>query len=149
MHPGMNVIDVRVEAEPLFRQGLTRVYVAYGPVGRDLYEERYSMEITTLFMFGAAALVAGLLAFAFWLQERSEDTLLWYGVTAVAWATVSLPWLHGSFTPTAFATGPLAFIARYVYAPPLLVLCLRDARLRMPRLEQAVWAATQAREIKT
>lgn len=144
MHAGANVIDVRVEAEPLFRQGLTRVYVAWGPVGRDLYEERYSMEITTLFMFGAAALVGGLLAFAFWLRERAEDALLWYAVTAVAWATVSLPWLHGSFTPAAFATGSLAFIARYVYAPPLLILCLRDARLRMPRMERAIWAASLA-----
>ena len=144
LKPGRNVLHVRVVAVPEIRQGLTRVMIAQGNSGRPLYELRYTTQITTLFMFGAAALLSGLLATAFWLRERGDTTLLWFAVTALAWAVTAFPWLHAAFTPPAFFHGPLAFTLRFAYAAPMLVLCLRVAGRRWPFGEAALWIFTLA-----
>jgi signal transduction histidine kinase len=142
LKPGRNVLHVRVVAVPEIRQGLTRVMIAQGNSGRPLYEARYTTQITTLFMFGAAALLSGLLAAAFWLRERGDTTLLWFAVTALAWAVTAFPWMHAAFTPPAFFHGPLAFTVRFAYAAPMLVLCLRVAGKRWPWAEAALWVFT-------
>ena len=94
LRPGRNVLHVRVEAVPEVRQGLTRVVLGQGGSARPLYELRYATQVTTFFMFGAAALLCALLAAGFWLRERSDTTLLWFAITAFAWAAA------------AFARGP-------------------------------------------
>src|SRR5205814_1207393 len=123
---------------------LTRVMIAQGPSGRPLYEARYATQVTTLFMFGAAALLSGLLAAAFWFRERRDTALLWFAITALAWAVAASPWLHAAFTPPAFFHGPLAFTVRFAYAAPMLVLCLRVAGKRLPWAEAALWGFTLA-----
>lgn len=142
LNPGPNVLHIRVEAVPEVRQGLTRVVIAQGATGRALYEKRYALQVITLYMFGAAALICGLLAAAFWSRQRGDSTLLWFAVTAFAWAVASFPWLHAAFTPPIFNHGPLAFLARFAYAAPMLVLCLRAAGRRWPWPEAALWAFT-------
>jgi len=144
LQPGRNVLHIRLVAVPEIRQGLTRVTMAWGASGRPLYELRYSTQVTTLFMFGAAALIAGLLAAAFWLRERGDTTLLWFSITALAWAVTAFPWLHAAFTPRGFFHGPLAFILRFAYAVPMLILCLRVAGKRWPVGEAALWIFTLA-----
>ncbi|HMH17885.1 MAG TPA: sensor histidine kinase, partial [Burkholderiales bacterium] len=144
LKPGRNVLHVRVVAVPEIRQGLTRVMIAQGSLGRPFYEVRYTTQITTLFMFGAAALLAGVLAAAFWLRERGDTTLLWFAITALAWAVTAFPWLHAVFTPAAFFHGPLAFTVRFAYAAPMLVLCLRVAGKRWPIGEATLWTFTLA-----
>jgi len=142
LRPGTNVLHIRVVAVPELRQGLTRVKVAEGRSGRPLYELRYATQVTTFFMFGAAALLCALLAAAFWLRERSDTTLLWFALTAFAWSVAAFPWLHGAFTPREFFHGPLAFMLRFAYAVPMLVLCLRVAGKRWPLPEAALWGFT-------
>jgi len=144
LSPGRNVLHIRVVAVPEIRQGLTRVMLSQGSAGRPLYEVRYITQFTTLFMFGAAALIAGLLAAAFWLRERGDTALLWFSITALAWALAAFPWLHAVFTPRAFCKGPLAFTLRFAYAVPMLVLCLRVAGQRWPVGEAALWTFTLA-----
>jgi len=142
LKPGRNVLHIRVEAVPEIRQGLTRVIIAQGGSGRPLYESRYATQVTTLFMFGAAALLSGLLAAAFWYRQRGDTTLLWFAITALAWAAAAFPWLHAAFTPPAFFHGPLAFTVRFAYAAPMLVLCLRVAGKRWPWTEAVLWVFT-------
>jgi signal transduction histidine kinase len=144
LKPGRNVLYIRVEAIPEMRQGLTRVTLVQGLDARALYERRYVTQITTLFMFGAAAFFCGLMAAAFWFRERGETTLLWFAVTALAWAVATSPWLHATFTPQAFFHGPLAFAVRFAYAAPMLVLCLRVAGRRSRAGEAALWGFTFA-----
>jgi signal transduction histidine kinase len=144
LRPGRNVLHVRVEAVPEVRQGLTRVVLGQGGSARPLYELRYATQVTTFFMFGAAALLCALLAAGFWLRERSDTTLLWFAITAFAWAAAAFPWLHGAFTPQEFYHGPLAFAVRFAYAAPMLVLCLRVAGDRWPRTEAGLWGFTLA-----
>jgi len=144
LKPGRNVIQIRVVAVPDLRQGLTRVTLGQGTTGRALYERRYATQVTSFFMFSAAALLSGLLAAAFWVRERSDTTLLWFAVTALAWAAAAFPWLHVVLTPPAFGQGPLAFAARFAYAAPMLVLCLRVAGQRWPVGEGALWIFTLA-----
>src|SRR5439155_15524559 len=144
LRPGRNVMHIRVVAVPEVRQGLTRVVLAQGPSSRPLYELRYATQVTTFFMFGAAALLCALLAAAFWLRERSDTTLLWFALTAFAWAAAAFPWLHAAYTPREFFHGPLAFALRFAYAAPMLVLCLRVAGRRWPLTEAALWVFTLA-----
>lgn len=144
LHPGRNVLHVRVEAVPALRQGLARVIVGPAFAVRPLFERRHMVQVTTLLMFGAAALLAALLAAAFWLRERKDASLAWYAVTALAWAAIAAPWGHGAFAPSQFSHGGLAFIARFAYAAPMLVLCLRVADKRWPWSEGALWLFTLA-----
>src|SRR5262249_14821806 len=123
--PGRNVLHIRVVAVPEIRHELTRAVIAQGCAGRSPHVATNITQVTTLFMFGAAALIAGLLAGAFWLRERGDTTLLWFSITALAWAVTAFPWLHAVFTPRAFFQGPLAFTLRFAYAVPMLILCLR------------------------
>ncbi len=142
LNPGRNVLHIRVEAVPELRQGLTRVIVGPSLAVRPLHDQRQLLQVTTLLMFGAAALLAGLLAAAFWLRERRDVTLAWYAVTAFAWAGAAAPWGHGAFTSSQFSYGWLAFMARFAYAAPMLVLCLRVAGKRWPWAERALWLFT-------
>jgi hypothetical protein len=144
LRPGGNVLQVRVVAVPGIRQGLPRVVLAEGYSGRTLYERRYAMQVMTLLLFGAAALLCALLAAGLWLRERSDAVLLWLAITAFAWAAAAFPGLHGAFTPREFFHGALAFTVRFAYVAPMLVLCLRVAGKRLPLLEGVLWAFTIA-----
>lgn len=142
LSPGHNVLHVRVEAVPELRQGLTRVIVGPSVAVRPLFERHQLLQVTTLLMFGTAALLAGLLAAAFWLRSRKDPTLAWYAVTALAWAAAAAPWAYGAFAPSQFSHGSLAFVARFAYAAPMVVLCLRVANKRSPWAECALWLFT-------
>ena len=86
LEPGRNVLHIRVVAVPGLRQGLTRVMVIAGSSGRIPYEHRYAIQVLSLHMFGAAALLCALLAAGFWLRERNDAVLFWFAITAFAWA---------------------------------------------------------------
>ena len=144
LKPGRNVLHVRVEALPELRQGLARVVIGGLRTTRQFYEARFALQVTTLFMFGAAALLAGLLALAFWARERADATLLWFAVTAFSWSAAASPWVSGGVAPPQFWQGAVAFVARFAYAAPMLVLCLRAAGKRSPLGEAALWAFTAA-----
>jgi signal transduction histidine kinase len=142
LHFGRNVLHVRVEAVPQLRQGLTRLTIGPATLVRPRFELRHAIQVTSLLMFGAAALLAGLLATAFWLRERKDATLAWYSITALAWTVIAMPWAHGAFAPSQLSHGALAFIGWFAYAAPLLVLCLRVAGRRWPWVEGALWLFT-------
>jgi signal transduction histidine kinase len=142
LRPGGNVLHVRVVAVPGLRQGLARVVLLEGQAGRVPYEIRYAIQIMTLYMFGAAALLCALLAAGFWLRQRGDAVLLWLAITAFTWAAAAFPGLHGAFTPREFFHGPLAFGVRFAYVAPMLVLCLRVAGKRWPLREGALWVFT-------
>ena len=142
LSPGRNVLHVRVEAVPQLRQGLTRITVGPADIIRPRYELRHTVQVTALLMFGTAALLAGLLAAAFWLRERKDATLAWYSITALAWSVIAMPWAHGAFAPSGFSHGTLAFLGWFAYAAPMLVLCLRVADKRWPWFEGGLWLFT-------
>ncbi|TMB36591.1 MAG: hypothetical protein E6J62_06865 [Deltaproteobacteria bacterium] len=142
LEPGRNVLHIRVVAVPGLRQGLTRVMVIAGSSGRIPYEHRYAIQVLSLHMFGAAALLCALLAAGFWLRERNDAVLFWFAITAFAWAATAFPALHAAFTPRPFFHGSLAFTVRFASLAPMLVLCLRAAGKRWPLGEGAVWAFT-------
>lgn len=140
--PGRNVMHIRATAIPELRQGLTRVVIGDGPATRPLYENRLALQVDTIYMFGAAAFVTGLLAAAFWLRDRRDSTLLWFAVTALAWALAAFPWTAGAVAHPAFSHGPLAFVLRFAYAAPMLMVCLRVADKHWRWIEVALWLFT-------
>ena len=140
--PGRNVLHLKVVAVPGLRQGLTRVVLAQGASGTSLYEARYAEQVTTFLFIGVAALISGLLALGFWVWERRDTTLLWFALTAFAWAAAAAVSWDPLLAVAAFGQGPVAFVARFGHAAPMLVLCLRVAGKRWPWIEAVLWLFT-------
>lgn len=141
LRQGDNVFHVRVQASADIRQGLTRIYVGDFRSGATLAMMRARNELqgTTFVMLGAAAFVAGVFAIALWLGNRAERGLPWFGLTSLAWALQANPWLWRWLAEAGVGGDWRTYVARYLYAPPMIVLCLRLAGHRWPVAESALW----------
>jgi len=140
LRPSDNVMHIRVSGSAEHRHGLSRVTIGNGLFVRPLYyDPRYDLQVTSIAMFGAALLVAGLLALFMWLTQRSDRVLLWVGITSLAWATSAdlLLWPPRIDQPNVRQL--LFFASQYLYVVPLLVLCLRKGGGRHRLVETALW----------
>jgi len=145
LHPGDNILQIRAVGSSEHRNGLSRVTIGPGLLVRsDFYERRFDLQVTSIAMFGAALLVAGLLAFSVWWVERRERVLLWFGVTALAWAVSAylLVWPLSVEHPQIRQL--LFFAMQHLYVVPLIVLCLRVGGARHRVLETVLWCAFAA-----
>lgn len=142
LHPGNNVLQIRAVGSSNHRNGLSRVTIGPGLLVRShYYEPRFDLQITSIAMFGAALLVASLLALSVWWVERREPVLLWFGVTSLAWAVSSylLVWPPDADNPQVRQL--LLFTMQHLYVVPLIVLCLRIGGARLRGLETVLWCA--------
>lgn len=142
LRPGDNVLHVRAVGSSEHRNGLSRLTIGPGLLVRaHYYERRFDLQVTSIAMFGAALLVAGLLALSVWWVERREPELLWFGVTAFAWAVSAylLVWPPSVDNPQVRQF--LLFTMQHLYVVPLTVLCLRIGGARYRSLEMALWFA--------
>lgn len=143
-----NVLHVRVSGSAEHRHGLSRLTIGNGLVIRPkYYEPRLALQVESIAMFCAALLVAGMLALSVWLGERGErrePVILWFGITALAWAVSAflMVWPPGFDNP--HVRQWLLFTMRHLYVIPLAVLCLRIGGARYPRLETVLWCAFAA-----
>jgi len=140
-----NVMHVRVSGDAEHRHGLSRVTIGNGLIMRpQYYEPRYLLQVESTAMFGAALLVAGLLALSVWWVERNEPILLWFGATALAWAAsvYLLVWTPRVDDPQVRQL--LFFAMQHLYAIPLIVLCLRVGGAQYRRVETVLWCAFAA-----
>lgn len=145
LRPGDNVLHIRAVGSSEHRNGLSRLTIGPGLLVRShYYGRRFDLQVTSIAMFGAALLVAGLLALSVWWVERREQVLLWFGVTALAWAVSAylLVWPLNIENPQMRQL--LFFAMQHLYVVPLLVLCLRVGGARYRRLETALWCAFAA-----
>ncbi len=139
LRPSKNVMHIRVSGSAEHRHGLSRVTVGNGLFVRPLYyDPRYDLQVTSIAMFGAALLFAGLLALFVWRTERSDRILLWVGITSLAWAASAYLLLWPPLIEQHNIRQLLFFAMQYVYVAPLLVLCLRIGGARYRGLEIAV-----------
>jgi len=141
LQPGTNHIYVQVKGEADFRHGLTRITVGYGAgVRHDHYEPRYDLQVTSTAIVGSLLLLAGVLALLLWRADRRDPVLFWFGMTALA----SSVWSVHQLWPPDIANTALRdvtlFGLKYLYATPLLVVCLRVGRLRNAKGEALLWA---------
>lgn len=141
LQPGENALYMRVLGEADYRHGLTRVTIGYGAgVRRDHYEPRFDLQVTSTAIIGALLLLAGVLALLLWRADRKDPVLFWFGVTALA----SSVWSYHQLWPPVIANVQLRdlvlFGLKYLYATPLLVLCLRFGKVRSAKGEALLWA---------
>lgn len=137
-----NVMHVRVAGSADYRHGLSRLTIGNGVVVRpQYYERRYDLQVGSIAMFGAALLVAGMLALSVWWVERGDPVLLWFGMTALAWAASAYLLVWPPHTDNPHARQLLLFAMQHLYVMPLIVLCLRVGGARYRRLETALWCA--------
>ncbi|MFN7086363.1 MAG: ATP-binding protein [Burkholderiales bacterium] len=140
LRPADNAIHIRAAGNAEHRHGLPRVTVGFGLIVRpQYYESRYDLQVSSIAMFGAALLAAGLLALFVWRAQRNDRVLLWVGITSLAWACSAylLVWPPRIEHPGVRQL--LFFGMQYLYVVPLLVLCLRIGGARFHRLETALW----------
>ena len=137
-----NVMHVRVAGSADYRHGLSRLTIGNGMVVRpQYYERRYDLQVGSIAMFGAALLVAGLLALSVWWAERGDPVLLWFGMTALAWAASAYLLVWPPHVDSPQVRQLLLFAMQHFYVMPLIVLCLRVGGARYRRLETALWCA--------
>lgn len=140
-----NVLQVRVVGSAEHRHGLSRLTIGSGLVVRpQYYEPRYDLQVQSIAMFGAALLVAGLLALSVWLDERREPVILWFGVTALAWALSAYLLVWPPSVENFHIRQLLLFAMLHLYVMPLVVLCLRTGGARYRRLEAVLWSGFAA-----
>lgn len=135
-----NVMHIRALGSAAHRDGLSRVTIGPGLLVRpQYYDSRYDLQITSIAMFGAALLVAGLLALFVWRADRNDRMLLWVGITALAWAGSAylLVWPLRVDQPNVRQL--LFFASQHLYVAPLLVLCLRIGGGLNRLLEAGLW----------
>jgi signal transduction histidine kinase len=149
LRPGRNVLHVRVDAVADLRQGLASVSVGPGDKVLPRFFARYELQVVSLRMFGGAAFLAAAIAFAYWVRSRRDSAMFWFGVTALAWALMSLPWFSPRFGVWEIASDLVAFPLRFAYAAPLLVLCLRVAGKCSRVTESAIWGFTLSGAVLT
>lgn len=142
LQPGRNWMFVRVEAVAGLHQGLTRVVL--GPSFQVLprYFEQYTLQVDLLRVFGGAALLAGVMAAGFWLRDRRDAVMFWFGITAWAWTFMALPWFQQRFGAWGLAGDLMIFPLHFAYVAPLIVLCLRITSTRAVWLEAPLWVFT-------
>lgn len=138
--PGENVIHIQVIGEAAYRHGLTTVTVGVaGMVARVLL--RQDLQVTAVVVFGAVLLFAACVCFAIWLGSRKDPALLWSALTGLALALWALEFGWPVTMALAKLQDLVLYVVRYLYVPPLLVLCLEAAARRNRRLEWAIWSA--------
>jgi signal transduction histidine kinase len=142
LRAGRNVLYARVDAVANLRQGLASFTLGPSEIVLPGYFRRWALQVDSLRMFGGAAFAAALIAFAFWARRRSDAIMLWFGITALAWAFMSVSWFSPRFGNWGLAADVAVFPLRFAYAVPLLVLCLRLTGRRTLLLELSIWGFT-------
>lgn len=141
LHAGTNYLYIQAVGEADYRQGLTRVTIGHGArVRSQFYEPRFDAQITTTAILGSLLLLAGVLALLLWRADRKDPVLLWFGLTALA----SSVWSYQQLWPPDIAAVWLRdltlFGLKYLYATPLLILCLRYGKRRSAKGEALLWS---------
>jgi signal transduction histidine kinase len=142
LRAGPNVLHIMVDGAADLRQGLSRVTVGPGEMTFPTFSRRIALQVDSRWAFGGAALLAGAIAFAFWVKRRSDAVMFWFSTAALAWALMSVPWSDAEFGELGLANDWLNFPLRFAYAAPLFVFCLRVTGRRAPKSEAAIWLFT-------
>lgn len=141
LHPGTNYVYVRVTGDADYRHGLTRAMIGYGTAMRRAhYEPRYDLQITSVAILGALLMLAAVLAVLLWRADRKDPVLFWFGMTAIAGSVWSWQQLWSPPIAAPWLRDLTLFGLKYLYATPLLVLCLRFGRVRNVKGEGLLWA---------
>ena len=138
--PGENVVHIRLDGDARYRHGLSRVTI--GPprlVRPQYYQSRYDLQVTSIAAFGATMLLAGLLALLVWHGERRNPVMFWFGMVALSWSLCTYLMIWPPHVHTEAGRQLLIYMARHLYAVPLLVLCLRIGNVHQRALEQGLW----------
>jgi signal transduction histidine kinase len=135
-----NILYFRLRGNADLRHGLTRVYFGSGPVLRThYYEKRFDLQVTSIAMFGAIMLAAGLLSLFLWRTERQQRVLLWFAITSLAGFLAACLLLWPPSTQQQHTRQFILFVSQYLYFIPLVVLTRRMIGRKGGRVETVLW----------
>jgi signal transduction histidine kinase len=145
LRQGENVVLLRVEGDPAFKAGLTRVHFGSADVIRDLYVQRFRQQVLSFVVSGFIALFVGLLAAWAWRVDRTapspeRSATGWLALSAILLgvpAAINVTIGFGELSPLREA---LHVLYRYAYAPALAIALLRLGQIRVAWLDAGLVA---------
>jgi signal transduction histidine kinase len=141
LREGENVIHLHAKGHAHWYHGVPRLYLGDTQSISRRAAMREFIQGRTILMAGAAFGAIGLLALWLWLRGGRDPVLFWYAVGGISLFAATALWYPMLWRD---APGPrlaLVFLRFNGWMMPVLVLHLRLAHLRLPRLEGTLWAA--------
>jgi signal transduction histidine kinase len=143
LRAGTNVVDVHMSTwgTVMNIEGLGRL--RFGDFGllRIRADKIRSWGYDAEAMFLSMAFTAGLIALFLWLVQRSDKVLFWYWFSCLSWVGAGV--MQHVLRWADLAKPVLTMLANYRsygLAVPAVILALRIATLRKPRIEFLLWA---------
>jgi signal transduction histidine kinase len=136
---GENVLHARMQVvDPI--QGLGQVHFGHAPAVRPLALTHQDLNFYMQRTFLAMALAAGLIALFVWLARRADRVMLWFAIVTLSWGLAGALWTaFRRYIPPELAEMLFTYV-NYGLPVPAVILALRTADLRWPKLEALLWA---------
>jgi signal transduction histidine kinase len=140
LREGENTLHIHAVAYPLYLNGMPRVMIGSSAELSERIRYWRLLQYDIIATFAFALGLVGVLSLAFWAVDRT-DTLLWFGISGIAFGAVSAAWYVVDAWPTfrSWFTS-LVLLRHYGVITPLAILQLRLAGWRLPWLERTLWA---------
>lgn len=138
LRAGPNEIHARMQViDPL--QGLGRLN--YGDAREVRRQSLVHLEANFYAQraFLAMAFAAGLITIFVWYARRSDRVIFWFGVVTLSWALTGALWNALRWLDFPLISTILLAYVMYGLPVPAVILALRTADLRWPKLEAALW----------
>ncbi|WP_322041867.1 7TM diverse intracellular signaling domain-containing protein [Paraburkholderia sp. J67] len=142
LHPGENVLLVRVSGLAAYQPGLGAVTigdpVALGQAYAHARIMRYDLQLVSL----AVTATLGCFFLSLWLMRPRETAYGWFSVMSLAWWWVALNQVATSTWPFAGTHGweRANSAALLVYAAAFTMFIVRYSERRLPWIERTLWA---------
>ena len=141
LHPGDNVVDIRVSGQARHQAGLGRIAIgAPGAVGAK-YEKEHWLRVQSQWFCLAIVLTIGCFFSAMWLMRRQAAVNGWFALTSLAWWMCTYnqiaysPWPFS--TSDAWEAANTAFLL--LFNASFTMFVLRFSAQRRRRYEMGLW----------
>jgi signal transduction histidine kinase len=142
LRKGQNDILVWAVGIPRWYHGLSRVQFGDTKLLSERAGMRRLIQGQMIHIVAGGFGAVGLLALWLWLRGGRDPVLFWYAISGVSLFAATVLWYLTLWRDDATAMRQgLIFLRFNGYLMPLLVLHLRLARIRLPRLEGVLWCA--------
>ncbi len=138
LRAGRNEIHARMQViDPL--QGLGRLN--YGDAREVRRQSLLQLELNFYAQraFLAMAFAAGLITLFVWYARRSDRVIFWFSVVTLSWALTGALWNALRWLDFPVLSSILLAYVMYGLPVPAVILAMRTADLKWPKLEAALW----------
>jgi len=144
LRAGENVVHLRAKGYPQWYHGIPRVHFGDTQLLSGRAAMRELIQGRMILMSAAAFGALGLLALWLWARGGRDPLLFWYAISGISLLAATVLWYLSLWRDVSDLRLALIFLRFDGWLMPLLILHLRLARIRRPRLEAVLWLAMLA-----